>query len=423
MGMLDTMRRRLQEYTGEDETPLDGDTPAWVVSMAIHVAVLLALAIGGFGTTARQAPEITVIETPVEEVQDVLEMPREVTLEDVALEEVGSQSEERFETAQALGPVLGEEPIVPIEPDPMPAPEIKDEPIHLAPTGLQFNETLTVKGDVGVGEAGAGGAVDRLTLEIAASLEQRSTVVCWVFDQSVSLAGQRKEIAARLERVFEELGVTTAANTHDLFNLVYAYGQKVTPVTSAPTRDVSEVVDAIESIPIDPSGLEMTFTAIAEAAKKAKLVRLTGADRRNVMIIVFTDEVGNDQKHADSVAAFCRVQAMRVFVVGVPAPFGRDIVTMKFVEFDPAVCGRRAVGGGRAGAGNLLSRGGRRFGRGTPRTSRSTPGSARSASRSSVPRLTGSTSRCMPIGAHGAGWAIERPLRCRPGCGTFSIPR
>jgi len=335
MGMLDTMRRRLQEYTGEDETPLDGDTPAWVVSMAIHVAVLLALAIGGFGTITRQAPEVTVIETPVEEVEDVLKMPREVTLEEVAQEEVGSQSEESFEIAQALAPVLAEESIVPVETDTIFDTEIKVEPIDLVATGLQLNESLVVKGDVGVGEAGAGGAVDRLTIEIAASLEQRSTVVCWVFDQSVSLAGQRKEIAARLERVFDELGVTTAANTHDLFNLVYAYGQKVTPVTPKPTRDVTEVIDAIESIPIDPTGLEMTFTAIAEAAKKAKQVRLTGPDRRNVMIIVFTDEVGNDQKYADAVAAFCRVQAMRVFVVGVPAPFGRDIVKMKFVEFDP----------------------------------------------------------------------------------------
>jgi hypothetical protein len=53
------------------------------------------------------------------------------------------------------------------------------------------------------------------------------------------------------------------------------------------------------------------------------------------MIIVFTDEVGNDEQHADAVAAFCRAQAMRVFVVGVPAPFGRRQVKMKFVEFDP----------------------------------------------------------------------------------------
>ena len=53
------------------------------------------------------------------------------------------------------------------------------------------------------------------------------------------------------------------------------------------------------------------------------------------MIIAFTDEVGNDEDRADAVATYCRSQAMRVFVVGVPAPFGRRLDKMKFVEFDP----------------------------------------------------------------------------------------
>ncbi len=335
MGLLDNARRRLQEYTGEDETPLDGDTPAWAVSLVIHVAVLLTLAVAGLGTVSSRPKQITFIETPIEEEQEILEIPREVSLDAVVQDEVGSQSEDSFEIAQSLAPVLAEESIVPVEATEVFESDIQVEPLDVLPTGKELSDSLVVKGDVGVGETGAGGAVDRLTLEIAASLEQRSTVVCWVFDQSVSLAGQRKEIAARLGRVFDELGVTTAANTHELFNLVYGYGQRVTPVTAKPTQDVAAVVAAIESIPVDESGLEMTFTALAEAAKKAKQVRLSGPDRRNVMIVVFTDEVGNDQQYADAVATFCRAQAMRVFVVGVPAPFGRKQVKMKFVEFDP----------------------------------------------------------------------------------------
>ncbi len=335
MSMLETARRRLQEYTGEDETPLDGDTPAWAVSLVIHVVVLLTLAVAGLGTVSSTPQKITVIETPIEEEQEVLEIPREVTIDDVAEVDPGSQSDNGFEAAEALAQEISEVSVVQVELPDLTSPDITLEPLDLPSTGMNFNENLTVKGDVGVGETGAGGAVDRLTAEIAASLEQRSTVVCWVFDQSVSLAGQRKEIASRLERVFDELGVTTAAQSHDLYNLVYAYGKLVTPVVTKPTKDVSEVVLAINNIPVDESGLENTFTAIAEAAKKAKQVRLTGADRRNVMIIAFTDEVGNDQQYADMVADFCRAQAMRVFVVGVPAPFGRREVKMKFVEFDP----------------------------------------------------------------------------------------
>jgi hypothetical protein len=77
---------------------------------------------------------------------------------------------------------------------------------------------------------------------------------------------------------------------------------------------------AIESIPVDESGVEMTFTAIRGAAQEASIFRR--APRRNVMIVVFTDEVGNDQNEADKTAAFCRTLGIPVYVVGVPAPFG-----------------------------------------------------------------------------------------------------
>ena len=335
MGMLESARRQLQEYTGEDETPLDGDTPAWAVSLVIHVAVLVSLSFAGLGTVSQAPKPIAVIETPFEEEQEVLEIPREVSLDELVEADPGSQSDEGFESAESVAQEVAPVSVVAVEMPDLVSDDMTIEPLDVVSTGLNYDENLTVKGASGMGETGATGAVDRLTLEIAASLEQRPTVVCWVFDQSVSLAGQRKEIASRLERVFDELGLTSTAQANELFNLVYAYGKQVTPVIDKPTREVSEVVSAITRIPIDESGIENTFTAIAEAAKKAKQIRLSGSERRNVMIINFTDEVGNDQQYADAVATFCRAQAMRVFVVGVPAPFGRRDVKMKFVEFDP----------------------------------------------------------------------------------------
>lgn len=335
MGMLESARRQLQEYTGEDETPLDGDTPAWAVSLVIHVAVLVSLSFAGLGTVSQAPKPIAVIETPFEEEQEVLEIPREVSLDELVEVDPGSQSDEGFESAESVAQEVAPVSVVAVEMPDLVSDDMTIEPLDVVSTGLNYDENLTIKGASGMGETGASGAVDRLTLEIAASLEQRPTVVCWVFDQSVSLAGQRKEIASRLERVFGELGLTSTAQANELFNVVYAYGKQVTPVVDKPTREVSEVVSAITRIPVDESGIENTFTAIAEAAKKAKQIRLSGAERRNVMIINFTDEVGNDQQYADAVATFCRAQAMRVFVVGVPAPFGRRDVKMKFVEFDP----------------------------------------------------------------------------------------
>ena len=42
---IDALKHKWQEWTGEEETPLDGDTPAWIISVAVHLAVLVTLAV------------------------------------------------------------------------------------------------------------------------------------------------------------------------------------------------------------------------------------------------------------------------------------------------------------------------------------------------------------------------------------------
>jgi hypothetical protein len=337
MAVLESVKRRWQEQTGEEKTPLAGDTTAWAVSLVIHVVALLALALIGIQKIDLPSSAITIVAEvePIEE--DLLIAPEMV----VAAEESSpaASDAQNLEVAMAVASEISDDPVVTVDVAEAFEGEIAIDPLDLPPTGADLGAFLQTgrigEGDTGVGIAGTGGAVDRLTVEIAASLQQRTTVVCWVFDQSVSLAGQRREIAERLDRVFEELGLAAReSHGHELLNLVFAYGQKVNPVVTQPTQETAPVVSAIDSIPVDESGVEMTFTAIAEAAKKAKQVRISPS-KRNVMIIAFTDEVGDDQQYADQVAAFCRTQAMRVYVVGVPAPFGMREVRIKFKEFDP----------------------------------------------------------------------------------------
>ena len=337
MAVLESVKRRWQEQTGEEKTPLAGDTTAWAVSLVIHVVALLALALIGIQKIDLPSSAITIVAEvePIEE--DLLIAPEMV----VAAEESSpaASDAQNLEVATAVASEISDDPVVTVDVAEAFEGEIAIDPLDLPPTGADLGAFLQTgrigEGDTGVGIAGTGGAVDRLTVEIAASLQQRTTVVCWVFDQSVSLAGQRREIAERLDRVFEELGLAAReSHGHELLNLVFAYGQKVNPVVTQPTQETAPVVSAIDSIPVDESGVEMTFTAIAEAAKKAKQVRISPS-KRNVMIIAFTDEVGDDQQYADQVAAFCRTQAMRVYVVGVPAPFGMREVRIKFKEFDP----------------------------------------------------------------------------------------
>jgi len=330
--LRNTRQRWWQQSTGEENRLLNGPAPAWLISLLMHVVVLMSLALIAIQEPSRSTSTITIIQ-PQEADQEVLDAPREFVVADEQQADAGAASEQNsMDVAQSLAPTLADEPVVPVELERITGSEITPEPLDVLPTAAVLDETVVIRGAVGAGMTGAMGAVDRLTGEIAASLDQNATVVCWVFDQSVSLAGQREEIAARLERVFEELGVNRSpARRPDLKNMVIAYGKTPMLVTKA-TDDAAAVVKAIGSIPVDDSGIEMTFTAIRSAANEASVFRR--APRKNVMIIVFTDEAGNDQNEADKTAAFCRTLGIPVYVVGVPAPFGMKDVRFKFVEFD-----------------------------------------------------------------------------------------
>lgn len=332
MKPFEQARRWLQTYSGEEETPLDGDTPAWAISLVIHVAVLLALALAVLQPPPRSAPAITIVQSPIEE-QAVFEPAAEFDVADIPVEEAGAQSANSTEVAEALAPTEAEVPVAAPEADPNIVSDVRMEPLDAEAAAPNLTESFVVPGAVtGVGTTGAAGAIDRLTAEIGAMLDQRDTLVCWLFDQSVSLAGQRMEIASRLDRVFDELGVNHPGKRRDaLAHVVVAYGKDYHRITPQETHEVSTVVNAIRSIDIDDSGVEMTFSAIRKTALDTRPIR----GGRNLMILVFTDEVGNDEDQADDTVAVCRKLRVPVYVVGVPAPFGQRQVRIKFVEPNP----------------------------------------------------------------------------------------
>ena len=208
---MQQVREWWQRYTGEEDTPFDGDTPSWVVSLLVHVCILLGLALTGMGEIPEPIRNFTIIESPKEIDEDVLIVPQEVAISETPQETIGAESEMNDEVAQALAPTLSDVSVVPVEADPDLVSEIELEPIDAMPTAQSLDANIIVKGAVGVGMTGAVGAVDRLTAEIRNSLDERPTVVCWLFDQSGSLAPQRKVIAKRLGRVFAELGVRDAS--------------------------------------------------------------------------------------------------------------------------------------------------------------------------------------------------------------------
>ena len=345
MGLRHGLKTWWQRATGEAETPFDGDAPVFVVSVLLHMAVLVVLAVWPMTLPpTTPIPEVVAIAEPAEEPE--MELPQMVAFSEQSQDDIGANSENGEMMALSLASAIAESSEIPREADLAITDmgQIEVNNMLFEPTALHASPNMVVKGAAGVGETGASGAVDRLTHEILASMEERPTLVVWLFDQSGSLNRQRSEILDRFNKIYEELGVIEAAGNesftkHDekpLLTSVVAFGNEVSLMTKEPTDSLAEIKDAVKSIKEDESGVERVFSAVYMAASQFKKYRVpddrTGQPDRNVMFVVFSDEVGDDTEGLDKTVNICTRYRIPVYVVGVPAPFGRDEVFVKWVD-------------------------------------------------------------------------------------------
>ena len=338
MNPIEMLRRRWQDWTGEEETPFDGDTPAWFASLMVLLVALVALAL------VRQPPRKHdfMLSVNALDSQEFEQLPEAFDVSDRVADEAGADSLAASSAAMAIAPI--ESDISQAQNDPLPsdaASVVAPELVEFA-TAPTVQENLAIKGTAGAGATGAIGAVDQLTEQIAASLEERRTLVVWILDQSLSMQSQRQAIVDRLDRIYKELGVSASGEGEPgqrrpdapLLTAVMAFGKKISFRTEAPTADAEEVKQSILGIENDESGEEKVFGAVGMAADKFKTFR-TQAPLRNVMLIIFTDEVGDDENQMENALSLCRRHAMPVYVVGTPAPFGRREIEIAYVHPDP----------------------------------------------------------------------------------------
>ena len=151
----------------------------------------------------------------------------------------------------------------------------------------------------------------------------------------------------RFDRIYEELGVIEASgnpafkkhNNKPLLTSVVAFGEQVTFRVKTPTDDLEEVKKAIVEIERDASGVENVFAAVGIAAQRCRVYRTrdeeTGEPERNVMLVVVSDEAGSDVDQLEPTIQICRRFQLPVYVIGVPAPFGRKETMLKWIDPDP----------------------------------------------------------------------------------------
>ena len=348
-GRLVDVNSQLGDSFDSEDQPLrewsSGNSQAFVVSLVFHVALILGLSVV---PVIVAAPEIFSFKPVAMVEEEPLRLIDEIAISDDPATEVGANSD--FESGMALStaPILAELSAIPTPSFEAEMPDVTfdlSNQINQA-MGLVRSDTV-VKGMSGVATTGTDGAVDRVTYEILRSMEERPTLVVWFFDQSGSLQVRRQEVRDRFDRIYEELGIVgrsreskTKVREADepLLTSIFAFGNEVSLLTPKPTADIDEIRTAIDSVAQDESGIERVFTALYKGIEKYKSYRTNrgGANnQRNVLFIVVTDERGDDANGLDATIRECRKYAIPVHVIGVPAPFGRDITYVKYVDPDP----------------------------------------------------------------------------------------
>lgn len=303
-------------------------------SLAINAAVLLTFFLIAFDTSPPNQEVVRLLAT-LDEV--VVEPPDFLDAIDTQFSTTG------LESHTGLGPSTFSPPDIAPDLGPSrPPAEVKttslqrieayapNRPLAHAPEAIGLGQN--VPGIVGTTiEAGSiAGSVDKVTREILRQLQKGPVLVVWVLDTSGSLSERRKEVVDRFDRVNRELADLGKMREDLLLNAVVGFGRETRFVTDKPLADLEALRAAVESIEEDESGEERVFSAIRAAAQKYRKYQTQG--RRTVMMIVVTDEVGDDLEVVDDCVQVVRRNRIPVYVLGPMAPFGRKVVEVPWVD-------------------------------------------------------------------------------------------
>lgn len=159
--------------------------------------------------------------------------------------------------------------------------------------------------------------------EIRDKLLEDDLMVLWLLDASISLVDDRLVLADHMDQFYDNLQAQMKAesNKHLLMNGAIAFGDGARLLT-APYRVPKKATLAMRTMPIDPSGQETVCSAIAWAVSAA---REDWSKRRGkLMVVVLTDESGDDTLLLEETIELCRYHQASVTVIGPSSVLGTD---------------------------------------------------------------------------------------------------
>ncbi|QGJ68372.1 VWA domain-containing protein [Planctomycetales bacterium 10988] len=200
-------------------------------------------------------------------------------------------------------------------------------------------------------------AMDRITQELMMLLSQGPTLVIWVFDESESMKDDQEEIANRVEKVYQELGILQSKGTNNakddpLLTSVCSYGAAYRMLTSAPTAELADIRSAMKRIPVDRSGKEVMCQAVGRAITEHKKYAQQG--NRQLALILVSDESGeleDNRQHVEDAIDVAKQARCRIYALGREAVFGYPYAHIRIVEPETKIRFWRRINRGPESAG------------------------------------------------------------------------
>jgi len=311
---------------------------AFSVSVIFHVALLLVLAFLIFEDTTKAAVQTLVASVMEERPEDA---PVEIELNE-KIEQVDEQTIAVFSptamgaTGPAAAAVAGEVKFdqTLVESDERVAINVNPPTI-----GIPGAESLIdavpkgeVKGDPRAIVENYAQAFDAITQELMWMLDKGPVLVMWCFDQSESMKDDQREIRERIANVYNQLGIVGNNNSDSLLTSITSYGKGFAVHTPKPTSDREEIVNAIDAVPIDPSGDEMMCQAVGATITTNRRFATRG---RQMALILVTDESGdrdNNDRYLEAAIAEAKSSNCKIYVLGREAVFGYPYAYIRWIH-------------------------------------------------------------------------------------------
>lgn len=320
---------------GAHQPEARGRIPSWVISLVGHLLVLVALWPIHFATMLLREPEVTASVTGEETFSTI---PQELRFDTAAAPEIGNGGDNSSASTLRVAH-LGTSIETPKSPVVNVASSVTSmgmkqinvgrplADVGVATTSRELTDLIETTGST-EHAGGVRGAIDRLTVEIEASLRQENTLVVWLFDATPSMKSRRDAIADRFDNVYRQLGLLGVGGNGALKTAVATFGKSVQFLTKKPVDNVDVIKKAIRKIQDDgdeKGAVENVFTAALAAGERFRSFRIGNAkERRRVMIVIVTDERGSDTDKLETAIVKLRKLGMRVYCVGDDAVFGRE---------------------------------------------------------------------------------------------------